>query len=166
MPTWQLSTLPSRPHHCRCTPTDSVPFLGKAEGSKTSTPSGSPSSGPDLAGQFGQQRPVVPVGLADELLQALAFPVVQVGDGLDVLAAQVGQQPLDVVPGVGPLLGRAEQRGEGLEEAFQPRQQAAQQAGRDLGIVEQFVQADAKTSLHGASPREVTSTERSCTQTT
>src|SRR5438270_868495 len=42
MPTWQLSSLPSRPHHCRCTPTDALPFLGKAEGSKTSTPSDSP----------------------------------------------------------------------------------------------------------------------------
>ncbi len=29
-PTWQFSFLPSRPHHCRCTPTEAVPFLAKA----------------------------------------------------------------------------------------------------------------------------------------
>ena len=27
--TWQLSTLPSRPHHCRATPTERSPCLGK-----------------------------------------------------------------------------------------------------------------------------------------
>ena len=45
-PTWQFSILPSRPPHWRATPTDLVPFLAKAEGSKTITPSGSPSSSP------------------------------------------------------------------------------------------------------------------------
>src|SRR5262249_27021988 len=40
-PTWQLSTLPRRPHHWRPTPHDSVPFLGNALGSMTTTPSGS-----------------------------------------------------------------------------------------------------------------------------
>ena len=44
--TWQLSTLPSRPHHCRATPTDSRPDLGKPEGSKTITPSASPNCSP------------------------------------------------------------------------------------------------------------------------
>ena len=34
-PTWPLSTFPSRPSHCRCTPTEAVPFLGNPEGSKT-----------------------------------------------------------------------------------------------------------------------------------
>ena len=45
--------------------------------------------GSDLAYQFGQQGPVVPFRLADELLQALAFAVMQVGDGFDILAVQV-----------------------------------------------------------------------------
>ena len=45
-PTWPLSTLPSRPSHCRCTPTEAAPFLGKPEGSKMITPSGEPSSRP------------------------------------------------------------------------------------------------------------------------
>ena len=119
MPTWQFSILPSRPHHCRCTPTDSVPFLGKADGSKTSTPSASPNSAADLPRQLGQQRPVVPLGLADELLQPLPFAVVQVGDGFDVLAVQVGQQTLDVVSGVGPLLRRVQRLDERLQERLQ-----------------------------------------------
>ena len=45
-PTWQFSILPCRPHHCRATPTLVVPFLANAEGSNTSTPSGSPRSSP------------------------------------------------------------------------------------------------------------------------
>ena len=31
-PTWQFSTLPSRPHHRLATPTDLVPFFGNPEG--------------------------------------------------------------------------------------------------------------------------------------
>ena len=46
MPTWPLSTFPSRPSHCRCTPTEAVPFLANPEGSNTITPSGVPSSRP------------------------------------------------------------------------------------------------------------------------
>src|SRR5229473_3753053 len=46
MATWQFSTLPRRPHHCRATPTDSRPDLGNAEGSKTSTPSAWPKCWP------------------------------------------------------------------------------------------------------------------------
>src|SRR5712691_1762733 len=42
MATWQVSTLPSRPHHCRATPTDSRPDLGNPEGSNTNTPSACP----------------------------------------------------------------------------------------------------------------------------
>ncbi len=45
-PTWRLSTLPSRTHHCRWTPTDMVPLSGNAEGSKTITASGTPESSP------------------------------------------------------------------------------------------------------------------------
>ena len=61
--------------------------------------------GRDLARQFVEEGAVVPVGLAEELLKPLALAVVQVGDGLSVLAGQVGQQALDVVPGVSALLG-------------------------------------------------------------
>src|SRR5689334_5620845 len=53
------------------------------------------------AHQQRQRRP-------EELLQALAVAVVEVCDGLGVLAGHVGQQALDVVAGVGALGLRAE----------------------------------------------------------
>jgi hypothetical protein len=59
---------------------------------------------PDLAGQFGHQRPVVPGCLADELLEGLSVLVVVVGDGLDVLARDAGEESLEVAACVVPLL--------------------------------------------------------------
>ena len=85
--------------------------MAKPEGSKTMTPSGVPSSRPDLAGQFAEQGPVVPGGGADEVLEAVAVVVVAVGDRLGVLALQVGEEPGEVGPGVVPLLV-ADQAGE------------------------------------------------------
>jgi hypothetical protein len=52
----------------------------------------------DLPGQFRKPGAVVPGRLADELLQGLPFLVVQVGNGLDVLVLQVGQQARVVTP--------------------------------------------------------------------
>jgi len=91
---------------------------------------------PDLPGQLGLQAPVVPVGLADELLKALPLPVVQVGDRLDVLRPEVRQEALDVAggvaaPGVGP-----EGRGERPDEPLQAGGHAPQQARVDPGVVE------------------------------
>ena len=92
---------------------------------------------------------MVPVGLAEELLDSLALAVVQVGDRLGVLAGQVRQQALDVVAGVGPLLSRAQSLDERLQECFQPGHDATQQAGRDLGVLDQLVQPNAIPSFHG-----------------
>src|SRR5262249_24509929 len=74
---------------------------------------------PDLAGQLGDEGAVVPAGLSDELLQALALAVVKVGDGLSVLALEVGEQAADVVVGVGALLAAAQRADKGLEERLQ-----------------------------------------------
>jgi len=63
---------------------------------------------------------VVPRGVADELLEPLAVPVVQVGDGLGGLGPEVGEQPADVLPGVVPLLRPGESRDERAEEGIQP----------------------------------------------
>jgi hypothetical protein len=86
--------------------------------------------------------------LTHELLQALAFPVVQVGDGFDILATQFGEQSLDVVVGVGLLRGCFQRVEERLQEGLQSWQDAPEQCGWDVGIVEQFGQADTKTSFH------------------
>jgi hypothetical protein len=90
----------------------------------------------DLVDELGQQWLVVPGWLADELLQRLALLVVEVGDGLDVLGLDVGEQSLGVVRGV-VLLGIDVEGGdEGLEERLQTRLQSAQQTRMDLGIRE------------------------------
>lgn len=82
MPTCPLSTLPSRPSHCLCTPDEALPFLANPEGSKTMTPSGAPIA-----------RPVVPSRRADEVLEAVPRLVVSVGDRLGGLALEVGDEP-------------------------------------------------------------------------
>jgi hypothetical protein len=79
---------------------------------------------------------------------ALAFAVVQVGDGLGVLAREVGEEALDVVASVGALLGGTEGANEGLQERFQPGQDTFEQARGDLGVVQQFVQAGTIAPLH------------------
>src|SRR5262249_39545283 len=57
----------------------------------------------NLTNQFGDHGAVVPGGLADELLEGFARLVVQVGNGLDVLVLEVGDQAGDVVSGMGVL---------------------------------------------------------------
>jgi hypothetical protein len=62
------------------------PLLGEGRRVEHQHPVGFAELFTDLAGQFGEQGPVPPGGLAEELLQPLAFLVVQVGDALGVLA--------------------------------------------------------------------------------
>jgi hypothetical protein len=83
---------------------------------------------------------------------ALAFAVVQVGDGFNVFAAEVGKPSLDRVVGVGLLLGCVQGIEKGFHEGLPSGQDAAEQAGWDMGIVEPFGQADAKSSLRRCSP--------------
>src|SRR5262249_45003939 len=106
----------------------------------------------DLADQFVQEGAVVPEGLAQELLQGLPLLIVQVGDGLGVLVVQLGEQSLDVVLGVVPLLGACQRGDEGLQERLQAWQHAPQETRWDFSIVKQFLEADAETSLHRPSP--------------
>jgi hypothetical protein len=101
----------------------------------------------DLTGQFADQRALVPGGLAEELLQALPLLVVEVGDALGVLAPQVGDQPGDVVVGVGGL-GFGQGGDERLQEALQAREHPAEHGRADLRVVQQLLQADAKSLLH------------------
>ncbi len=106
----------------------------------------------DLAGKFADQRGMVPVNLSDELLEPLAFSVMEVGDALGVLAAQVGQQAADVMVGVDALLGADQRLGERLQEALQAWQHAAQQPRADLRVVEQLIQTGLIAGFHGSSP--------------
>ncbi|HKB38161.1 MAG TPA: hypothetical protein VKD72_17065 [Gemmataceae bacterium] len=92
---------------------------------------------------------MVPGGLADELLQRLALLVMEVGDGLDVLVLQVGEQAGDLVAGVQPLFATLEGFDERLEEAFQAGQHAAEDAGIDLGVGQELVATGSKAVSHG-----------------
>src|SRR5262249_26935186 len=60
----------------------------------------------------------------------------------------------------GTLLRRAQGLDKRLQEGFQAGQDAPQQAGRDLGIVQQFLQAEAIESLPGSPYRQRGSPER------
>jgi hypothetical protein len=102
----------------------------------------------DLACQFREEGPMVPGRLADELLQGLSLLVVQVGDGLDVLVLQAGEQARRVGAGVTALLAPLEQLDEGVEEAFQPGQDAARDARIDLGVGQELVTACGKAAFH------------------
>lgn len=87
---------------------------------------------------------MVPVALTEELLEDLSVLVVEVGDGLGVLAGQVGEESLDVAVDVAAQRRAAQ----GVEEGLQAGQDAAQQAGGEHGVVAQVVQAESKAGFH------------------
>ena len=95
---------------------------------------------------------MVPVRLADELLEALPVPVVQIGDRLDVLRPEVRQEAPDVAGGVAASGAGPEGLGERSDELVQAGGPATQQARVDLGIVEQLTQPDAEPTFHRATP--------------
>jgi hypothetical protein len=77
-------------------------LLGEGGGIEDQHAVGLSPLGADLVGQFREEGLVFPVGLSDELLQSLSLAVMQVGNGLGILAGQVGEEAL-VVAGVGLL---------------------------------------------------------------
>ena len=79
-----------------------VALLGEARGVEDDHAVGGADRPAHLAGQLAQQRPVVPGGRADEVLQAVPLLVVAVGDGLGVLVLQVGDEPGRGRSGRGP----------------------------------------------------------------
>lgn len=111
-------------------------FLGQGRGVENAYRVGLAPCGSPLTYPFGQQRLIVPLGWAAELWPALAFAVVQVSDGLDVLAAQLGQESLDVVRGVGLWRGRLQGVKERWQEGLPSRQEAPEPVGRSVSIIE------------------------------
>ena len=111
-----MSCLPSRPHHCRATPHDSLPDLGKPLGSRIRTASGSAEHLADVAAEFGHDGLVVPPAGADEVLDRLAVDAGLDGDRLAGLALQAAEQAADDEGGVGPLLGAVEAGQVALQE--------------------------------------------------
>src|SRR5882724_518534 len=82
-----------------------------------------------------------------------------------VLAVEVGEQAADVVVRVGALLATAQGSDEGFEESSQTRQQAAQQSGAALRVVEQLIQAGLIAAFHGSPPLGDLDTQSYCTPT-
>jgi hypothetical protein len=103
---------------------------------------------PDLAGQFGKQGAVVPGGLADELLEGLAVLVVVVRDRLGVLAAEAGQEPLGVPPGVVPLLPAGQVSDERFEERTEAGEEATEEVRVELRGRLQFLPAEFVPAVH------------------
>jgi hypothetical protein len=91
---------------------------------------------------------MVPGGLAEELLQRLAFLIVEVGDRFDVLVLQAGEQSGDLGTGVLSLLAALKPWHEGIEEAFQTWQDGTTDTGIDFGIRQQLLAAGSKAALH------------------
>src|SRR6202790_4323341 len=127
-------------------------LLGEAAGIQDQHAIGFTQLAADLPGQLRAQGSVVPGNLSDELLQALALLVVQVGDGLRIFLLEVGEQAVDVVVGVVTLLGTVQRSHEGFQEGVQTRPQAVQQARRYLGILTRLLQANTKALVHRPTP--------------
>jgi hypothetical protein len=87
-------------------------------------------------------------------LQRLAFLVMEVSDGLDVLVRQVGDEASDIVAGMLALLAPLKGGQERSEEGFQAGQDAAEDAGIDLGIGQQLVTAGRQAACHRSLPSE------------
>src|SRR5262249_23925014 len=81
-------------------------------------------------------------------LGGLPFLVVEVGDGLDVLVRQVGEQAGDIAAGMLLLLAPLERGDEGVEEALQPGQHAPEEGRIHLGVGSQLLTAGSKATPH------------------
>ena len=151
-PTWPLSTLPSRPSHCRCTPTEARPLLGEARGVEDDDPVAGADLTAHLAGQLAQQGPMVPGRGADEVLEAVPLLVMAVGDRLGGLVLQVGDEPGQVGPGVVALLAADQALGERPGEVGEAFEAALEDLGGNLAFVEQLLLAEPVTPVHRSPP--------------
>ena len=151
-PTWPLSTLPSRPSHCRCTPAEASPFLANPEGSKTITPSGVPISRPTWPASSRSSGRCSQVGRADEVLEAVPLLAVPVGDRLGGLVLQVGDEPGEVGAGVVPLFPASQALGERPGELGEAFEAALEDLRRDLALVEQLLLTEPVTPVHRSPP--------------
>src|SRR3954465_13893705 len=139
---WQLARLPSWPQYCRATPTESVPFFGRAVSSITNTASGPPtrrsacsaSTRPRpppppaaLLGQPPPQRRVVPSRAGDEVLQLVMARQTQARrHRLQALGPPPAQPAAQVQRCPEPPLLVPERREKRLQPAIQIASDAAQ----------------------------------------
>src|SRR6185437_9703961 len=71
------------------------PLLGEGGGVEDDDPVGLAEVGTDLAGEGHEERLLIPGDMADELLEPLAFLIVEVSDPLGGLVFELGEQAGD-----------------------------------------------------------------------
>src|SRR5262249_53426769 len=79
-------------------------------------------------------------------------------------ALEVGEEPLHVVLGVGPLFNAEQGADERFQESLQTGQHPSQQTGLDFRVRQKLLQADLKTTLHDQPPPSGPNTQSYCTQ--
>jgi hypothetical protein len=102
----------------------------------------------DLPRQLADQGLMVPVGLADKVLQRLSTLIVTIGNRLGILAVHIGNQSCDKVAGILPLLGAGQQASKRLDKPFQPLERSQKHGPIHLSFLQQRFLAKLKTSFH------------------
>src|SRR3954469_7281055 len=129
-------------------------LLGESRGVEDDDPVGGAQVGPDLAGQFHQQGLMIPRGGADEVLETATVEVGAVGDGLGVLALQVGDEPGEIGLGMASLLVADQAGGERLDEVGEALEDAVEGLGSEVAFGEELLLAEFKSLLHRSISRE------------
>ena len=97
----QFSFLPTAPHHCRCTPGVLSPFLTSLVSSRMPIEWGPACSSRTMCWSRSRSLVMIPVVLAEELLQGPGRHAGVDRDRLDALLGDVGELPGDVHRQVG-----------------------------------------------------------------
>jgi hypothetical protein len=101
-----------------------------------------------LARQFLEQRLVIPLGRADEVLQVAAVLIQTIGNGFHVLSLQIRNQSAQILASPPSLRRLREQCGKRLDELFQAFGDAFHELRRHFTFLKHRLQPQFKTSLH------------------
>ncbi len=127
-------------------------LLGEGRGVEDEHGVGLPDRDDNLAGPFADERFVVLIDLTEEPLDDLAVAVVTVGEGLGVLALDVGEQSGEIGVGMGATLDAGQRGGERPCELLPSGHHAAEQRGRDRTGSEPLLLATLEAGLHRRPP--------------
>ena len=90
--------------------------------------------------------------LSDELLNALPFLIMEIGDRFTGFVLEFGEQSGDVFYGVPVMLGPGERCGKRVNEVIQTREQAVDEFVGHLGLSQHFLQPRIESSIHDGLP--------------
>ena len=123
-------------------------LLGEPRGVEDDHPVGPADVAAHLGGQLAKQRAMVPGRGADEVLQAVPFLVVAVGDRLGALPLQIGDEPGEIGPGMVALFPARQALGERSSELGEALDAPLKDLWADLALVEQLLLAESVTPVH------------------